>query len=272
MNQPIALTIAGSDCSAGAGMQADLKTFSALGVHGFTAVTCVVSETPLTVNCVHPVPPEVLHDQIRLLLESYPVNAIKTGMLYSKEHILTVCNLLEGSGIPLIVDPVMVASTGDPLLVEDALEAIAQRLLPLATIITPNLPEAGLLLGRSVRTPEEQEVAAQELAAKYGTICYLKGGHSPGEGDHRDLLVGDGEASSFSAPHLDLAQTHGTGCTLAAALSAGIAKGLPIKEAAKHAHQFTHQALKNSLTWSIPGSTQTISHLDQTQHHRDDAP
>jgi len=265
MTLPIALTIAGSDCSAGAGMQADLKTFSALGVHGFTAVTCVVSETPLTVSAVHPVPPAVLRDQLQLLLASYPINAIKTGMLYSKDHILAVCDLLEGTDIPLIVDPVMVASTGDPLLVEDALEAIAQRLLPLATIITPNLPEAGILLGRPVLTAEEQTEAAQELAEKFSTICYLKGGHLPDHLDHRDLLIGDGEPASFSAPHLELHQTHGTGCTLAAALTAGIAKGLPIKDAAKRAHAFTHHALKNSLTWTIPGSHHTISHLDQTQ-------
>ncbi|MEJ6643533.1 MAG: bifunctional hydroxymethylpyrimidine kinase/phosphomethylpyrimidine kinase [Akkermansiaceae bacterium] len=265
MTLPIAMTIAGSDCSAGAGLQADLKTFSALGVHAFTAVTCVVSETPLTVNAVHPVPLEVLRDQIQLLLASYPVSAIKTGMLYSRDHILTVCDLLQGTDIPLIVDPVMIASTGDPLLVGDALEAISQRLLPLATIITPNLPEAGFLLGRPVVTARDQEEAAQELAEKYATICYLKGGHLRDEIDHRDLLTGDGEPVSFAAPHLDLAHTHGTGCTLAAALTAGIAKGLPIKEAAERAHEFTHQALKNSLTWTVPGSDRTISHLDQVQ-------
>lgn len=262
---PLALTIAGSDCSAGAGLQADLKTFSALGVYGFTAVTCIVSETPLAVNVVHPVPPAVLADQIHLLLSSYPIHAIKTGMLYSKDHIHTVCDLLEGSGIPLIVDPVMVASTGDPLLEKDALDAISRRLLPLATIITPNLPEAGLLLGRPILTPSDQEEAARELTEKYSTVCYLKGGHFAGLVDHRDLLTGDGEHASFSAPHLDLPQTHGTGCTLAAALTAGIAKGLPIKEAAKFAHAFTHQALKNSHNWTIPGSDRTIYHLDQTQ-------
>ena len=265
MTLPLAMTIAGSDCSAGAGLQADLKTFSALGVHGLTAVTCVVSETPLTVNVVHPVPPEILADQIHLLLSSYPINAIKTGMLYSRDHIHTVCDLLEGSDIPLIVDPVMVASTGDPLLEKDALDAISRRLLPLATIITPNLPEAGFLLGSPVLSRREQEEAVRELAEKYGTICYLKGGHSTGNADHRDLLTGDGDTASFSAPHLDLHQTHGTGCTLAAALTAGVAKGLPVKEAAKYAHAFTHLALKKSLSWTIPGSDRMIYHLDQTQ-------
>ncbi|MFT6596570.1 MAG: hydroxymethylpyrimidine/phosphomethylpyrimidine kinase, partial [Akkermansiaceae bacterium] len=164
MDIPVALTIAGSDCSAGAGLQADLKTFTSFGVHCLTAVSCVVSETPLTVNQIHPVPPVILQDQIRLLLASYPVAAIKTGMLYSKAHIVAVCELLADTGIPLVVDPVMVASTGDPLLVDVALEAISERLLPLATVITPNLPEAGILLGRSVLAFDEQEKAASELS------------------------------------------------------------------------------------------------------------
>lgn len=266
MTSPIAMTIAGSDCSAGAGMQADLKTFSALGVHGLTAVTCVVSETPLVVNSVHPVPPEFLRDQIQLLLSSYPVSAIKTGMLYSKAHIITICELLEGTGIPLIVDPVMVASTGDPLLVEDALEAIAERLLPLATVMTPNLPEAGILLGRPVLTGSEQEEAALELSSKYNTACYLKGGHLPDGPEHRDLLAIDGQLQVFSAPHLDLVLTHGTGCTLAAALAAEIAKGKSLAESAGRAHRFTHESLKNSLRWSMPGGGREISHLDQVQH------
>ena len=265
MNPPIAMTIAGSDCSAGAGMQADLKTFSSLGVHGLTAVTCVVSETPLTVNVVHPVPIEVLRDQIQLLLESYPVSAIKTGMLYSEGHILTVCELLEGKNIPLVVDPVMVASTGDPLMAEGALEAISRSLLPLATVITPNLPEAEILLGRAIQTADEQEVAAFELAKKFHTACYLKGGHLAEGDQHRDLLVNDGQITAFSAPHLDLEHTHGTGCTLAAAMAAELAKERSIEVAAERAHRFTHEALKNSLSWNVPGSAGTISHLDQIQ-------
>jgi len=265
MKPSIALTIAGSDCSAGAGLQADLKTFSSFGVHGLTAVTCVVSETPLTVSCVHPIPPVILQDQVRLMLSSYPIAAIKTGMLYSKSHIVAICELLEEVDIPIIVDPVMVASTGDPLLVDDALEAISGRLMPLATIITPNLPEAGILLGRPVLTADEQERAAIELASKYGAACYLKGGHLKDQSQHRDILI-DGEALySFVANHLDLPQTHGTGCTLAAALTAGIAKGLSLEDAAREAHRFTHQALKNSVQWTSPGGHVSLYHLDQGQ-------
>ena len=265
MKPAIALTIAGSDCSAGAGLQADLKTFSSFGVHGLTAVTCVVSETPLTVSCVHPIPPVILQDQVSLMLSSYPISAIKTGMLYSKSHIVAICELLENVDIPIIVDPVMVASTGDSLLVDDALEAILSRLMPLATVMTPNLPEAGILLGRPVLTADEQERAAIELSSKYGAACYLKGGHLENQNQHRDILIHGNAIHPFIANHLDLPQAHGTGCTLAAALTAGIANGLNLEDAAREAHRFTHQALKNSTQWTVPGSNFAISHLDQSQ-------
>ena len=263
----IAMTIAGSDCSAGAGIQADLKTFSSFGVHGLTAVTCVVSETPLTLRKIHPIPPVILQDQIQLLLETYPVTAIKTGMLYSKAHVVAVCELLANREMPIVVDPVMVASTGDPLLVKDALEAVAERLLPLAAVITPNLPEAEILLDRSIDTPEKQEQAARELAEKFQAACYLKGGHMKLDGDtkHRDILAMGDSVESFESSHLDLPQTHGTGCTLAAALTAGLAEGLSILEASRQAHRFTHQALKQSMSWLTPAKDQTVSHLDQIQ-------
>jgi hydroxymethylpyrimidine/phosphomethylpyrimidine kinase len=268
MPPSIALTIAGSDCSAGAGLQADLKTFSSLGIHGLTAVTCVVSETPLIVSQVHPVPPVILQDQIRLLLASYPITAIKTGMLYSKPHIVAVCELLADLDIPIVVDPVMVASTGDPLFVEDALEAIATRLLPLATVITPNLPEASILLGRTVETASDQETAVRELSQKFEVACYLKGGHLEIEGIHRDFLAIGDFLQSFESPHLELPQSHGTGCTFAAALTAGLSNGLTIPEAAGRAHRFTHNALKGYLEWTLPDSGQTICHLDQVQFGR----
>ncbi|MFT6178889.1 MAG: hydroxymethylpyrimidine/phosphomethylpyrimidine kinase [Paracoccaceae bacterium] len=268
MPPPIALTIAGSDSSAGAGIQADLKTFTALGLYGLTAVTCVVSETPLLVSKVHPIPPVILQDQIKLLLSSYPVAAIKTGMLYSKAHIVAVCELLQDVKVPIVVDPVMVASTGDPLLVEDALDAIAERLLPLATVITPNIPEAALLLGRSIETAQEQEDAAKELSEKYKVACYLKGGHLELDNVHRDLLATGEDLEAFDAPHLDLPQSHGTGCTFAAALTAGLAEGLSIPDASRRAHQFTQRALRGSMQWTVPGSKQTINHLDQSQSGR----
>ena len=257
-----ALTIAGSDSSSGAGLQADLKTFAHLGIHGLNAVTCVVAETPKIVTDIHPVPPSILHQQLSLLLTSYPIGAIKTGMLYSKAHIETVHNLLMEEDIPLVIDPVMVASTGDPLLEESALDAIGEQLLPLATIITPNLPEAEILLGRPVLSYQDQEEAALELADQFDCACYLKGGHFEDPREHRDLLAVSGEIQTFHSPHLELPSTHGTGCTLAAALTAGICQGLNFQDAAKLAHAFTHQALKDSLCWTTP-SGENIWHLNQ---------
>ncbi|MEN8694044.1 MAG: bifunctional hydroxymethylpyrimidine kinase/phosphomethylpyrimidine kinase [Akkermansiaceae bacterium] len=262
MTFPPALTIAGSDSSAGAGMQADLKTFSALGVHGLTAVTCVVAETPQVVTDIYPIPPLILQKQVSLMLASYPIGAIKTGMLYSKKHIVALEELLLESKIPLVIDPVMVASSGDPLLEESALDAISERLLPLANIITPNLPEAGVILGRPILTLEDQDEAALEIAEKFDCSCYLKGGHFEDAPEHRDIFIHEGKAHAFSASHLDLPYTHGTGCTLAAALTAGICQGLAFPDAAEQAHQFTHNALKNSLKW-INASGEETWHLNQ---------
>ncbi len=259
-----ALTIAGSDSSGGAGIQADLKTFAAHGLHGLCAVTCVVAETPNVVSDIHPVPPVILQKQLKLLLDSYSIGALKAGMLFSKAHIVAVCELLEDFGHPIVIDPVMISSTGDPLLEESALDAILERLLPMASIITPNLPEAGILLGRLVLSLEEQEVAARELADKFSCACYLKGGHFENHPEHRDVLATEGEVEFFSAPHLDVPSSHGTGCTLSASLTAGLAKGLSFSEAARDAHAFTHRALKNSRSW-VSSKKGEVWHLDQDQ-------
>lgn len=259
---PIALSIAGSDSSAGAGIQADLKTMAAHGVHALTALTCVVAETPLVVNDIHPIPPLILQVQISLMLKSYPVAAIKTGMLFSKTHIVAVSELLQKSDIPLVIDPVMIASTGDPLLEENAIDALIEQLLPLATVITPNLPEAGVILGRPVLTADEQEDAAHEIAAKFNCACYLKGGHLEENESHRDILAADGKLYFFEKPHLDLPSTHGTGCTLSAAFTAALALGKSFPEAAKIAHSYTHRALAKSYT-STASNGQDITHLDQ---------
>ncbi|MGY8646211.1 MAG: bifunctional hydroxymethylpyrimidine kinase/phosphomethylpyrimidine kinase [Verrucomicrobiales bacterium] len=264
MSVPIALTIAGSDSSAGAGLQADLKTFAANGTYGLNVVTCIVAETPEVVSEIYPLPPVILQRQLTLLLNSYPVGALKTGMLYSKAHIVAVCELLEDSEIPIVVDPVMVASTGDPLLEESALDALTNRLLSIATVITPNLPEAGILLGCPVLSLAEQEKAAHGLAEKFSCACYLKGGHLKGTPEHRDLLVHETGMEIFTAPHIDLPSTHGTGCTLSAALTAGLAKGQSLSESAALAHAFTHRALARSHSWENKNSEE-IWHLDQNQ-------
>lgn len=250
---PVALSIAGSDCSAGAGIQADLKTFQHFRVHGLTAVTCVVSETAEVVRSVHPVPVDVVADQLSLMLESFPVAAIKTGMLYSAAHVEAVASILERQRLPrLVVDPVMVASTGDRLLEADAVDAYRSRLLPQARVITPNLPEAEVLLGRGIGDAGGLEPAARELAAMFGTAVLLKGGHLEGD-DCIDLLVEDGEVSRFTARRIPLPGSHGTGCTFSAAITAALAHGDRLADAVARAKSFLGEALAGSYRFETGG-------------------
>ena len=184
----VVLSIAGSDCLSGAGIQADLKAFSYFGTHGLTAITCVVAETPNEVISIHPIPLAILQDQIRILLETYQIKAIKTGMLYSKSHIVAITELLQQQPIPVIVDPVMVASSGAHLLKEDAVEAYISRLLPIAQLVTPNLAEASVLLNQEITQVGQLEDAAHEISSIYNISCLIKGGHLPAEDDRIDVL------------------------------------------------------------------------------------
>jgi hydroxymethylpyrimidine/phosphomethylpyrimidine kinase len=246
----IALTIAGSDCSSGAGIQADLKTFQYFRVHGLTAVTCVVSETANIVRAVHPVPIEVVIDQISLLLDSFPVAAVKTGMLYSAPLVTAVAEILSRhSNLPLVVDPVMVASTGAPLLEKQAVDAYVERLFPLARVITPNLPEAEVLLGESIQDETALEAAALRLAARYGTSVLLKGGHLD-TSVCLDVLAEGGNLLRFSAKRIPLASSHGTGCTFSAAITAGLAKGESLQKAVGLAKEFLGNSLLHSYEFS----------------------
>ncbi len=259
---PVVLSVAGSDCSAGAGIQADLKTFQAFGVHGLTAVTCVVSETANVVRAVHPVPVAVVADQIALLLEAFPVAAAKTGMLFSAAHVAAVAEIFaERRDVFLVVDPVMIASTGDALLEPDAVDLYRSALLPLARVITPNLPEAEELLGRKIRGEAEMEPAARELAARFGTAVLLKGGHLEGA-DCLDLLVDGEEIHRFSARRIAVATAHGTGCTLSAAVAAGLARGDSLRDAVAAAKDFLGQALAGSFTFQRPPAA-PVHALDQ---------
>lgn len=241
-----ALTIAGSDCSAGAGLQADLKTFQHFGLHGLTAVTCVVSETAAVVNQILPVPVDLLENQISLLLESFPVAAAKTGMLFSAAHVTATAEIFRlHPSVPLVVDPVMVASTGDPLLEENALAAYKNALLPLATLITPNLPEAEHLLGWKIRDEEALRNAAHELSAKFQTAVLVKGGHLESH-DCLDVLANQGTLTDFRSPRITTSASHGTGCTLSAAISSHLALGRKTPQAIGLAKAY----LENSLTQS----------------------
>ena len=258
---PVALTIAGSDSSAGAGAQADLKTFSALGVYGLTAITCVVSETPGKVQRIQAVDVDVVADQIELLLESFPVAAVKTGMLYSAEIVATVArairvwNAKRGSAIPLIVDPVMVATSGDLLLHNDAIKIYQRELFPLAALLTPNLDEAATLLGEPIRDLESMREAGKRLIERYRVPILLKGGHLGGT-EAIDLLFDGHAIAEFSAPFTRGIHTHGTGCTYSAAIAAAVASGSSLSDAVGMGKKFITAAIEQHFSWrAADGST-----------------
>lgn len=262
---PVALTIAGSDNSAGAGAQADLKTFTALGVYGLTAITCVVAEVPGKVSAIAPVPPEIVAEQIRLSFGAYPVGAVKTGMLHSRSIIEAVCAALERAfsqassesrSPALVVDPVMIATSGAPLLEPDGIAAYRDRLFPLATLVTPNLDEVAVLLGRSVSTVEEMRAAGRELCKRFGPAFLVKGGHLQGEAI--DLLATPGgDLVEFAAARVKGVATHGTGCTASAAIAAGLACGLELPEAVAQAKEFVSRAIRDHFRWTRPGGGET---------------
>jgi hydroxymethylpyrimidine/phosphomethylpyrimidine kinase len=247
---PVALTIAGSDCSCGAGAQADLKTFSAFDVYGLSAITCVVSEVPNCVERVQAVKPEVLRSQIRILFDHYPIAAVKTGMLYSRQLLRVVSEeLADRLGMfHLVVDPVMVASSGDPLLKKDAIKAYREELLPLADVITPNLDEAAVLLGSRIAGRRAMDAAARELHANFGAAVVLKGGHLRGK-KAVDLLCDRRGLREFSLPYLRGRETHGSGCTLSAAIAAGLARGRTLASSVEAAKKFLHRGIARQLSW-----------------------
>jgi hydroxymethylpyrimidine/phosphomethylpyrimidine kinase len=259
---PVALTIAGSDSSAGAGIQADLKTFSALGVYGLTAVTCVVAETPGQVSKIEPVSAELVRDQVEVLLRGFPVAAVKTGLLFSGNLISEIARLLRGHrSAPLVVDPVMVATSGDPLLQDTAIQVYEHELFPLATLLTPNLSEASRLLGKTVTSLGAMREAGEDLTKKYGVPVLMKGGHLTGA-DAVDLLFLDGRVIEFSAPFSRGIATHGTGCTYSAAITAGLAAGLRLEEAIERGKKFVTAAISQHYGW---GSLQALNHSASLQ-------
>jgi hydroxymethylpyrimidine/phosphomethylpyrimidine kinase len=250
----VALTIAGSDSSAGAGIQADLKTFTALGVYGLTAVTCVVAEVPRKVSRIEPVTGRMVREQIEVLLNDFRVDAIKTGLLCSAEIVCFVADAIKkgkkkaARSIPLVVDPVMIATTGDNLLESEAVEAYKNKLFPLATLITPNLDEAALLLDTTIDNRRQMASAAKALGKQYGASILLKGGHLHGD-KAIDLLFHQGELREFSAPFVRGVKTHGTGCTYSAAITAGLAAGFSLEQAITRAKKFVTESIKRRFRW-----------------------
>ena len=243
---PVVLTIAGSDNSGGAGLQADLKTFTTLGVYGTSAVTCVVAEHPGRVLNITPLPAARVADQIRLVLEAFPVAAIKTGMLYSAEIIAAVGHAVAPAlkrGVPLVIDPVMVASSGKVLLKKDAIGAL-RRLISRADLVTPNRDEAALLWGRPIANLADLEQAARELNLQFNGPAFLvKGGHLRTNRAVDILASSNGKLRRYEAKRIPNADPHGTGCTYSAAIAAGLAQGLPLERAITLGKSFINRAL-----------------------------
>jgi hydroxymethylpyrimidine/phosphomethylpyrimidine kinase len=261
---PVALTIAGSDSSAGAGLQADLKTFSALGVYGLNAVTCVVAETPGKVTRIQDIGADIVREQLEVLLDGFPIAAIKTGMLYSSEIISVVARTLadRAKKIPLVVDPVMVATSGDALLQSGAIARYENELFPRAALVTPNLDEATQLLGMSIKTITRMRTAGKKLLEKYRVPILLKGGHLTSEQAIDFLFLGE-RVIEFSAPFVRGFSTHGTGCTYSAAITAGLASGWSLEESIRRGKQFVSRTIAQHLTWK-PNSGDAIHALNHS--------
>jgi hydroxymethylpyrimidine/phosphomethylpyrimidine kinase len=241
-----ALTIAGSDSGGGAGIQADLKTFAALGVYGSSAITAITAQNTVGVAAVHEIPPAIVTAQLDAILGDIGADAAKTGMLSSAPIIGAVAAAVRRYGVAkLVVDPVMVAKSGDRLLREEAVAALREELLPLALMVTPNIPEAETLAGMAITDDDDRREAARRIAAYGPRFVVVKGGHAAG--DPIDLLYDGRDFATIGAgPRIDTPNTHGTGCTFAAAIAAGLARGLDPEAAVRAAKEYLTAALRES--------------------------
>ena len=245
------MTIAGSDSGAGAGIQADLKTFAALGVYGTSVLTAITAQNTVAVIAVHDVPTDMIAAQIDAVVTDIGVDAVKTGMLSSIAIIECVAaSLKKYPDVPglrrLVVDPVMVAKSGDSLLRDDAVGALRDRLLPMAAVVTPNIPEAETLTGLSIVTDDDVRKAARAIVELGAASVVVKGGHR--EGPATDLYYDGSNFREFTAPRIETVNTHGTGCTFASAVAAGLAKGLGTQDAVGRAKEFVTEAIRRSFT------------------------
>lgn len=265
----VVITIAGSDSGGGAGIQADLKTFEAHGVFGTTAITSITAQNTVGVRAVHDLPLEIIRAQLDAVFDDFPVAAIKIGMLSNRGIIRLVSDFLRerASGIPVVLDPVMVATSGDRLLVEDAVESIRRELAPLATLVTPNAGEATILAGIDINSMDDMREAARRIAETGCGAVLIKGGHLAGRFAHADkntaekiaekksdegslhaidLLYDGSEDIILEAPYIDTPHTHGTGCTLSSAIAANLANGLSLAQAVMEAKGYVHGAIANA--------------------------
>lgn len=247
MSTPVFLSIAGSDCSAGAGAQADLKAGFALGCYPLTALTCVVSEVPGCVRGIVPLPADFVRDQAELCLNTYPVRAVKCGMLYSPDIVRATARALASFEGAIVIDPVMIATAGEALMQREAVRVYEEELFPRATVLTPNCDELAALLSRPApQTAAELEAAARALVARYGCAVLAKGGHLCGDVCTDVLVEKNGTLHTWEHARMKGISTHGTGCTLSSALAAMLAKGRPLPEACARALDYTTRAIAAS--------------------------
>ncbi|MEM7089969.1 MAG: bifunctional hydroxymethylpyrimidine kinase/phosphomethylpyrimidine kinase [Pseudomonadota bacterium] len=258
----IALTIAGSDSGGGAGIQADLKAMSALGVYGASVITAVTAQNTKAVTAVHGIPVEVIAAQIDAVLSDLDVKAIKIGMLATPQIIETVQEHLSAFDGPVVLDPVMIAKSGDALLASEAIQTLRDVLLPRATLLTPNLPEAGCLLDADpATTPAQMIEQGRALCGMGAGAVLMKGGHGTGDICH-DLLVSPTRLEAeFQTPRIDTGNTHGTGCTLSSSVTAGLAKGLPLTEAVAQAHSYLQEAIVRADDLNIGSGHGPVHHF-----------
>ncbi len=261
MTPPVALTIAGSDSGAGAGLQADLKTFAALGVFGTSAVTAVTAQNTAAVRGVEPVEAAFVVAQVDAVLDDLPVRAVKTGLLATAGTVAAVADLADAGRLPnLVVDPVMVASTGDRLL-DPAAEALYRdRLLPRAVVATPNVGEAGVLVGATLRTVDERRDAARTLVGWGADVVVVTGGDAPGD-EAVDVVVGVTGLTELSAPRVETVNTHGSGCSFAAAVAAALARGDAVRDALLAAKAYVHDAIDHASCWHLGSGHGPLNHF-----------
>lgn len=266
MNPPVALTIAGSDSGGGAGIQGDLRTFAAHGVFATTAVTAVTAQNTVEVRAVHALPPELVAAQVEAVLDDLPVATVKTGMLATAAITGAVADLaVAGRLANLVVDPVMVSSSGARLLEADAEAAYVERLLPVAAVLTPNRAEAAVLCGGEIRSLADQREAARALAGHGTAVVVVTGGHpAAGSGGDAVDVVADGRTGrvrELRTPWVESGNVHGTGCSFAAAIAAGVARGLGVDDAIVRAKAFVHAAIAGSVRWRIGTGHGPLDHF-----------
>lgn len=263
-NYVCALSIAGSDSCGGAGIQADLKTMSALGVYAATAITAITVQNTLGVTAVQAVAPEIVAGQIQAVMEDIAPRAVKIGMVNDQATIQAIADTLKHYSLPhLVVDPVMVATSGSRLMQPDALALFERELLPQATLLTPNVPEAELLSGKRIDSPEAMEAAAQAILAKGCRAVLIKGGHLEGATKADRLFTAAGNIANYQAASVETRNTHGTGCTLSSAITARLALGDALIEAISKAKDYLTEALRQGANVTIGHGHGPVNHFYQ---------